>query len=491
MKYIRSEEELQKLSETIASVTNNAKTLEVLVFGGGIGGLSILDVLSGYDGVSVSTIVDKVENAPAFELARMLGVKTSTDFDTALEAFRGDIVIDVTGDPDLYKKLRDYTEPHHIELISAKSAKLLFDQANHLLKDEQTIQKQSSRLNLLDQMMDISLLLEERPPLSELTSKSFEGIHSHMNASKGLAIMIDKQGKIEFIGAIGSKKPECASHSCGFSACKNIGEACATLTWSDRYKELHPPIQLACTELDVSYNIILPVWQDQRLAGALLFDFQHALSRDQKTSLELASIHLNMTFKTLDHLHTLEEMAIFDGLTGVFNRRKFDMQLYHEVSRTKRTRNGTLSCGFIDLDNFKHINDTYGHQVGDQVLKHISDSIRESLRDYDTCARYGGDEFVMLIPSDNGIEGSGLEAIGMRILEKVSKLRLANHPKLRAGVSIGICTQSCETVDAEGILKQADEALYMAKKAGKGCMRIFADEQYHLTTDETAVKAIA
>nr|WP_255461314.1 GGDEF domain-containing protein [Mariprofundus sp. NF] len=172
-------------------------------------------------------------------------------------------------------------------------------------------------------------------------------------------------------------------------------------------------------------------------------------------------------------------MAIFDALTGVFNRRKFDMQLSHEVNRTKRTRHGTLSCGFIDLDDFKHINDTYGHGVGDEVLKHIAQCIESSIRDYDICARYGGDEFVILVPTDDAIEGEGLEVIGMRILEKVSKLHLVNHPEVKASVSIGICTQSGETVDAEKLMKQADDALYQAKKGGKGCLRIMADEQFH------------
>lgn len=155
----------------------------------------------------------------------------------------------------------------------------------------------------------------------------------------------------------------------------------------------------------------------------------------------MASAHLNMTSKTLNHLQKLEEMAIFDALTGVFNRRKFDMQLSNEINRTKRTRRGTLSCGFIDLDDFKQINDVYGHGVGDEVLKHIAQCIESSIRDYDICARYGGDEFVILVPTDDATAGEGLEVIVMRILEKVSKFQLVNHPEVKASVSIGICTQ--------------------------------------------------
>ena len=480
MTQLRSADEVQKLAERLASVSRNAKKTDILIFGAGIGGIAMLEVLHSYKGVNITAIVDVSEEAPAFELARELGIKTSTDTDATLDSFKEGIVIDVTGDHKLYEKLDVFSEPLEIELISAKSAKLLFELANHQLHDEHTIQIQNTRLSLLDSMLEVTLLLENDPHLHTITTKSFEGLHGHIQAAKGVAVMFgNEDGALEFIGAIGDKKPECGDPSCDFSACNNIRKACSTLNKDERYKKIDSPVRLNCSELDTEYNVIIPVWQDAKLAGALLFDIQGELSKEQKTSLEMASTHLNMTFKTLNHLQKLEEMAIFDALTGVFNRRKFDMQLSHEVNRTKRTRHGTLSCGFIDLDDFKHINDTYGHGVGDEVLKHIAQCIESSIRDYDICARYGGDEFVILVPTDDAIEGEGLEVIGMRILEKVSKLHLVNHPEVKASVSIGICTQSSETVDAEKLMKQADDALYQAKKGGKGCLRIMADEQFH------------
>lgn len=480
----RSSEGIQKLAETLASVSSNSRKTEILIFGAGIGGLAMLEVLKEYPGVNISAIVDIAEDAPGFQLARELGITTSTACNSVLEAFDGDIVIDVTGDPKLYDQLESVTSPHHIELISAKSAKLLFDLANHQIHDEHTIQIQNTRLSLLDSMLEVTLLLEQRPHLNTITNKSFQGLHDHIDAARGVAAMFTENGALEFIGTIGEKKPECGDPTCDFSACNIIREACKTLQPSERFKQLDRAIKLNCHELKAEYNLIIPVWQDKQLGGALLFDVQEKLSKEQITSLEMASTHLNMTFKTLDHLQKLEEMAIFDALTGVFNRRKFDMQLHHEVNRTKRTRHGTLSCGFIDLDDFKQINDTYGHAIGDQVLKQIAICIESSIRDYDICARYGGDEFVIIIPTDDAIEGESLEVIGMRILEKVSKIKIANHPEIRSSVSIGICTQSSETVDPEKLMKLADEALYEAKKGGKGCLRIIADEQFHLETQK-------
>ena len=265
-----------------------------------------------------------------------------------------------------------------------------------------------------------------------------------------------------FIGAIGDKEPECGDVQCDFSACHAIDSACSSLSRKERYKIFESPIRLNCSELSTAYNAVLPLWQDTRLAGALILNISAPLSKEQKTILKMASVHLNMTFKTLDHFQQLEEMAIFDSLTSVFNRRKFDMQLHQDVSRIKRMKNGTLSCGFIDLDDFKQINDTYGHPTGDLILKHIGHSIESCIRDYDLCARYGGDEFVILLSADNAVHASSLEAIGLRILEKVAKFKLEGEPDLKVSISIGIVTQSSEIVTAESLLKQADEALYQA-----------------------------
>ncbi|GAV20281.1 diguanylate cyclase [Mariprofundus micogutta] len=474
--------DLQVLAESLASVAKVTKNLDVLIFGAGLGGLAMLEVLSQSEHVSIHSIIDISEDAPAFQLAHELGVNTSTDSSAELESFRGDIIIDVTGDASLRSKLIAFKREHQVELISAKSAKLLFDMANQELRSERTIETQNSRLSLLDCMLEITLQLESRPPIHDITSRSFADIHSHVHAISGLALIFDKQSKApQCVGAIGENAPDCSEiESC--QSCNGIIlDACSRLSQKERYKLFKPSIQIKCQAIENCYNVALPLWQDTRLSGVLLFDIQAPLSKEQKTTLKMASVHLNMTFKTLDHFQQLEEMAIFDALTGVFNRRKFDMQLHQEVSRIKRMKNGTLTCGFIDLDDFKQINDTYGHQTGDLVLKHIATSIESCIRDYDLCARYGGDEFVILLPSDDAMQGSCLERIGMRILEKVANFDLVNAPEIKTSVSIGLVTQSGETAHAETLLKKADEALYEAKKSGKGCLRIFADEQFHYT----------
>ncbi|MDQ6998255.1 MAG: GGDEF domain-containing protein [Mariprofundus sp.] len=473
----RPTQDLQLLVKSLASVSMNSKRIDILIFGAGLGGLAMLEVLSQSDDISIHAIVDIIEDAPAFQLARQLGITTSTDRTRTLERFNGDIIIDVTGNAELYDILYAFTQPHHIELISSKSAKLLFDMANQELRNERTIETQSTRLSLLNCMLEITQQLEHHPAICDVTSRSFDEIHNHINAIKGLAIIFNKTDeKPRFVGAIGETMPLGTDSPPELSACLTIQSACNSLSRDQRYKVFEPPVSVECSEFHANYNVLLPLWQDTRLAGLLLFDIALPLGKEQVITLEMSSVHLNMTFKTLEHFERLEEMAIFDSLTGVFNRRKFDMQLHQEISRIKRNQNGILSCGFIDLDNFKPINDTYGHPTGDLVLQHIARSIEGCLRDYDLCARYGGDEFVILAPADS----ANMEAVGLRILKQIAQFRLESEPELRISASIGIATQSSDQADAELLLKQADKALYQAKKSGKGCLIIHGNETVSL-----------
>lgn len=212
------------------------------------------------------------------------------------------------------------------------------------------------------------------------------------------------------------------------------------------------------------------------------------LSHEQEAALSLASVHLNMAAKTLLQFQHLETMAIEDGLTGMFNRHYLDRKLREEIHRIRRMQSGSLTCAFIDIDNFKPINDSHGHQVGDMVLKQVAQSIARCIRrDHDICARYGGDEFIILLPSTSREEYKLAEQMGLRLLEHISGIRIPDHPDLSITASIGMATQSSETLDEEMLLSMADNALYQSKRAGKCCLRIHADQQYHLWTGSLPV----
>jgi diguanylate cyclase (GGDEF)-like protein len=163
------------------------------------------------------------------------------------------------------------------------------------------------------------------------------------------------------------------------------------------------------------------------------------------------------TYQETQHLNqALVELSRMDGLTGAFNRRYLEERLSEEINRCRR-HGGYLGLMMIDVDHFKQINDTFGHGVGDEVLKEVADLIQKSCRNIDIVGRYGGDEFLVIL-----IETTEPEAlkIAERIQQKAREVTIPPH-KPQLGLSIGVASQNS---DYEGILKIADDRMYAQKR---------------------------
>jgi diguanylate cyclase (GGDEF)-like protein len=174
----------------------------------------------------------------------------------------------------------------------------------------------------------------------------------------------------------------------------------------------------------------------------------------------------------------LKYLGLIDNLTGVNNRRFFDQRLLEEVARVKRS--GTpMSCLFVDADNFKCINDTHGHQIGDQVLRYIARIIRDQVRSIDIVARYGGEEFTVILPQSP--QGKALE-IAERIRRKIAGDPFCHDDvSINLTASIGIstllppqCSHPVELI-ASKFVEQADQALYAAKNSGRNRTVCYSD----------------
>jgi diguanylate cyclase (GGDEF)-like protein len=168
-----------------------------------------------------------------------------------------------------------------------------------------------------------------------------------------------------------------------------------------------------------------------------------------------------------------DRLARVDPLTGAFNRRHFSEALESELARAGRQGTGTGLLA-IDIDHFKVLNDLHGHAVGDEVLVHVAGRIADALRGYDTLARWGGEEFVVLLPGFAGRED--LMAAGERVREAVEDTpAVIRGSRFPLTVSVGAASNDPRDADPAGLIERADRALYAAKNAGRNCVILHDD----------------
>lgn len=173
------------------------------------------------------------------------------------------------------------------------------------------------------------------------------------------------------------------------------------------------------------------------------------------------------TMIDIKHIAILQHESVTDPLMGIKNRRYFDQKICEEVALSKRYKL-PLSLILLDIDNFKKINDTYGHKIGDEVLKNIASLILGIVRDTDVAARYGGEEIVIVMPNSGKAEAELLAERLRSIIEKTTVATIdTTQEVVQVTVSMGICSMSHVITDRDALIEEADEALYLAKKQGR------------------------
>jgi diguanylate cyclase (GGDEF)-like protein len=171
------------------------------------------------------------------------------------------------------------------------------------------------------------------------------------------------------------------------------------------------------------------------------------------------------------HQQQLEFLAHYDTLTGLPNRALMIDRLRLGMAQSRRHRHH-LALAFIDLDDFKAVNDAHGHEIGDQLLTVVAERMRSTLRETDTLARIGGDEFVAVIGDLDGTQG--LVPLIERLLDAVSRSVSVRDLNLKVSCSIGIALHTADEMrDADQLLREADHAMYQAKQAGRNRFHIF------------------
>lgn len=219
---------------------------------------------------------------------------------------------------------------------------------------------------------------------------------------------------------------------------------------------------------------------DTDLSNYCSSDYLMDTAKEMLVMMNLQTLHqadkLHETAEVLEsRTRELEESSRRDGLTGLYNRAYLDKKLGHEFTMASE-RGWPMIVMFVDIDHFKQVNDTYGHQAGDIVLQRAAHALSEGTRDDGTVARYGGEEFVVVTP---GRGEDTAHVMAKRLVEKFRSLRhpVSNGREIVVNISIGVAIQGEGEyfASADNIMAAADKALYAAKKTGRNRYIIYSE----------------
>jgi len=217
----------------------------------------------------------------------------------------------------------------------------------------------------------------------------------------------------------------------------------------------------------------VPLIFQKRFMGVLLVRSDNPTRVWQENEILLLRTVADQVTVAVNHARLflqMQQQALTDGLTGCFNRRSFEMQLERDLHMATRMH-VPISLILLDLDNFKRVNDTYGHDVGDIALRLLAENLREELRGVDTAARYGGEEFAVILPQA-GIDGAHI--VAERLRRRIEQMEVPGVGHITA--SFGIATFPQHASSRDTLVVAADRALYNAKHSGRNCVCIPPDD---------------
>ena len=218
--------------------------------------------------------------------------------------------------------------------------------------------------------------------------------------------------------------------------------------------------------------VIVPLVCQERVVGVLnLSDKRGRLTPEDVSMIELFGQLAGASIGNIKLFERMQRQATTDGLTGFMNHRSFYELLDQELWRSKRYGT-TISLMMVDVDNLKGVNDAFGHRAGDKMIQEISARIKQCTRQIDITARYGGDEFAIILPNTSSAEAV---VAGQRMVQVVSsRPAIFLGQKIPLSVSIGVA-QYDSNCNPEEVANRADQALYQAKESGKNTVVVFEE----------------
>jgi diguanylate cyclase (GGDEF)-like protein len=207
---------------------------------------------------------------------------------------------------------------------------------------------------------------------------------------------------------------------------------------------------------------VFPMTAEGKPVGVIAVEHPGRTGRIERRVVDMVqqfASHAALALETRSLYQLVQKQAETDALTGIPNRRTFESTLEREMSRAARSGE-QVTLAMFDIDHFKSLNDTYGHQTGDDVLKKVASALAITCRDFDTPARYGGEEFAVILPSCSSKESL---MVAERLRQAISQVEAVTPITASAGVA----TFPTHATDLQSLIKSADEALYESKRGGR------------------------
>jgi len=397
----------------------------VLIIGAGRGGSALLKILSEEGRINILGIVDINPVAQGFKLARRLGVSVYTDIEVALKKTGKCIVFNMTHDQHLGDVATQHVGAGNV--IGGKEAEFFWS----IITDLQSIKNE---------------LLENQIRMRAVIHNIREGI-----------ISITARGIIE------DANPATETIF-GYTLNEMVGQP-VTMLLSGQPKGKHDSDManfLRAGDKRSRYREVIAVHKDGH-------EFPLELSVNE---MELSGTkHFVGVMRDITERKVVEEkltkLAMYDPLTGLPNRTNFFEKLSFSLAQSKRTKSN-VALLFIDLDGFKAINDTLGHDAGDQLLMEVAQRLRSCIRESDASARMGGDEFMVILNNlDNTGYAEGAILVADKIIKAINQPTTINGQSCHVGASIGIAIYPNHTQNTDELINIADSAMYLAKGRGK------------------------
>lgn len=405
----------------------------VLILGAGRGGAALLEMFIEDEHVEVLGIVDPDEEAPGILLARAMKVPVYPNISQALPYCKDHpdcIVYNLTHDDTVAEEVsRAFGNK---KVTSGPEAKLFWQIVTNLKRIKTELENSQNQLNaIIRHAMDGIVTISESGQI-EGFNPAAEEIFGYMQneiVGKPVASLISPETQKQYHDEIQYYLRSAQRGSVGIRG----QEVIAIRKNGEQF-----PMELSASEMEL---------KEQRFFVAIVRDVTERKLVERK----------------------IKHMAHHDHLTGLPNRSLFIDQLEHAIKLAKRHNHKTAVL-FLDLDGFKQINDTLGHEAGDRLLIEVAARLKTVIRESDVAARMGGDEFTFVL-NDIGTHENAA-AVAQKIIDTLSeKFNLKGHES-QIGGSIGVALHPDDAEDHEALLRKADEAMYVAKKSGKNTYRL-------------------